>query len=180
MQEGIHSLLLLLEEDEFLLQAYLCLALMCSLSKYYTQALQLLILAENAYPNEEQILDLRAQINSKLSSFNNESYKGLIDEEGEMTEELITSLEELFIRFDEDKDGLWSIEEFEKFVALATGAPCPPDFRKWVFKTFAVSPKFLSLSSFLHFYKHQTVEDPSESRADLGKFGFQFTPQKKE
>ncbi|KAI8075786.1 uncharacterized protein B0P05DRAFT_572524 [Gilbertella persicaria] len=82
-------------------------------------------------------------------------------------------LVEIFDRFDQDKDGALSAKELTQFIQKTNGIQPPPAFLRQMGLRFGANSKgWLTKEGFLAFYLEQTLDDPSETRNDLGVHGY--------
>lgn len=102
-------------------------------------------------------------------------YKG--EEELLVDNQLSPSLQqvllEVFNKFDTDGDGALNNKELDQFIFITNGAHPPPAFLRQMGQRFGANKKgWLSQEGFLAFYLEQTLDDPSETRNDLGVHGY--------
>lgn len=103
-------------------------------------------------------------------------YKGeeeLLTEENQLSKALEQVLEEVFNKFDQDQDGALNPKELDSFIFTTNGAHPPAAFLRQMGLRFGANKKgWLSKDGFLAFYLEQTLDDPSETRNDLGVHGY--------
>jgi Ca2+-binding EF-hand superfamily protein len=104
-----------------------------------------------------------------------QGYKG--EEELLHDNQLSTALKdvlvEVFNKFDQDKDGALNAKELDSFIFVTNGAHPPPAFLRQMGLRFGANKKgWLTKEGFLAFYLEQTLDDPSETRNDLGVHGY--------
>ncbi|KAI9339136.1 hypothetical protein BD770DRAFT_415316 [Pilaira anomala] len=103
-------------------------------------------------------------------------YKGeeeLLTEDNQLSEALQQVLEEVFNKFDQDQDGALNPKELDSFIFITNGAHPPAAFLRQMGLRFGANKKgWLSKEGFLAFYLEQTLDDPSETRNDLGVHGY--------
>ncbi|KAG2197839.1 hypothetical protein INT47_009720 [Mucor saturninus] len=104
-----------------------------------------------------------------------DGYKGeeelLVD--NQISPALHQVLVEVFNRFDVDRDGALNNKELDQFIFITNGAHPPPAFLRQMGLRFGANKRgWLSQEGFLAFYLEQTLDDPSETRNDLGVHGY--------
>jgi hypothetical protein len=103
-------------------------------------------------------------------------YKGeeeLLTEDNQLSPALHDVLVEIFKKFDQDGDEALNAKELDSFIFKTNGAHPPPQFLRQMGLRFGANKKgWLSLDGFLAFYLEQTLDDPSETRNDLGVHGY--------
>jgi Ca2+-binding EF-hand superfamily protein len=102
-------------------------------------------------------------------------YKGeeeLLDD-NQLSTALQDVLVEVFNKFDQDHDGALNAKELDSFIFITNGAHPPPAFLRQMGLRFGANKKgWLTKEGFLAFYLEQTLDDPSETRNDLGVHGY--------
>ncbi|KAI8366562.1 hypothetical protein BD560DRAFT_331946 [Blakeslea trispora] len=97
----------------------------------------------------------------------------LVTEDNQLSQALTDVLIEIFSRFDQDKDGALSPKELTNFIVKTNGMQPPPAFLRQMALKFGANKKgWLTQQGFLGFYLEQTLDDPSETRNDLGVHGY--------
>lgn len=103
-------------------------------------------------------------------------YKGeeeLLTADNQLSTALHDVLVEVFNKFDTDKDGALNAKELGSFIFKTNGQHPPPAFLRQMGLRFGANKKgWLSQEGFLAFYLEQTLDDPSETRNDLGVHGY--------
>ncbi|KAI7905849.1 uncharacterized protein BX663DRAFT_428552, partial [Cokeromyces recurvatus] len=94
-------------------------------------------------------------------------------EDNQLSKVLKEVLEEIFNKFDQDKDGALNTKELDNFIFTTNGSHPPPAFLRQMGLRFGANAKgWLTKEGFLEFYLEQTLDDPSETRNDLGTHGY--------
>ncbi|KAI8640223.1 hypothetical protein BD408DRAFT_434453 [Parasitella parasitica] len=104
-----------------------------------------------------------------------QGYKGEEEllQDNQLSETLQQVLEEVFNKFDADQDGALNAKELDAFIFTTNGAHPPPAFLRQMGLRFGGNSKgWLTKEGFLGFYLEQTLDDPSETRNDLGVHGY--------
>uniref|UniRef100_A0A6B2L8Q4 EF-hand domain-containing protein n=1 Tax=Arcella intermedia TaxID=1963864 RepID=A0A6B2L8Q4_9EUKA len=92
--------------------------------------------------------------------------------EGEITPPFKKVLDDIFNRFDKDKDGHLSLKELDSFHRVVNGSPIAQSTVQFLMDNFDSSPQGLSSDGFTGFYIGQTIGDVSETIKDLKQLGF--------
>ena len=93
--------------------------------------------------------------------------------DNQLSEALTQVLEEVFNKFDADNDGALNAKELDSFIFTTNGAHPPPAFLRQMGLRFGANKRgWLTKEGFLAFYLEQTLDDPSETRNDLGVHGY--------
>ncbi|KAL0094708.1 hypothetical protein F4703DRAFT_1728654, partial [Phycomyces blakesleeanus] len=80
---------------------------------------------------------------------------------------------EIFDTFDKDNDGALNPKELDSFIFTTNGSHPPAAFLRQMGQMFESNAKgWLNKDGFLSFYLRQTLDDPSETRNDLGVHGY--------
>jgi Ca2+-binding EF-hand superfamily protein len=103
-------------------------------------------------------------------------YKGeeeLLTKDNQLSPALQEVLIEIFNKFDTDQDGALNNKELDSFIFKTNGAHPPVAFLRQMGLRFGSNKKgWLTLEGFLSFYLEQTLDDPLETRNDLGCHGY--------
>lgn len=79
----------------------------------------------------------------------------------------------VFHRYDADGDGVWSPEEFSKFVEATNGFTPPPQFARQTAQNFGSDSRgWLTFDGFVGFYSVQTADSEEETRSDVQSWGW--------
>jgi len=82
-------------------------------------------------------------------------------------------LTEIFDTFDKDHDGALNNSELSSFIFTTNGSHPPPQFLIQIAQRFGGTKRnWLTKEGFLAFYLEQTLDDPIETRNDLGVHGY--------
>ncbi|KAI8368003.1 hypothetical protein EDC96DRAFT_564506 [Choanephora cucurbitarum] len=135
------------------------------------EALTLLQMGRVVDPGFEPIDMLEEEIDRIASGYQGE--EKLVTEDNQLSQPLTDVLIEIFNRFDQDKDGALSPKELTNFIVKTNGMQPPPAFLRQMALKFGGNQKgWLTQQGFLGFYLEQTLDDPSETRNDLGVHGY--------
>ncbi|KAI8975326.1 hypothetical protein BDF20DRAFT_790188, partial [Mycotypha africana] len=99
----------------------------------------------------------------------------LLDKENsnQLSRALLVVLEEIFNKFDKDHDGALNTQELDSFIFTTNGTHPPPQFLRQMGLRFGANKRgWLTKEGFFAFYLEQTLDDPSETRNDLGVHGY--------
>ncbi|CAO3652560.1 unnamed protein product [Cunninghamella blakesleeana] len=145
-------------------------------------AITLLQMGRNVDCNFEPIDELEDEIRRIITGYKgDEEETALITEDNELSIPLKEVLLEIFKRFDKDNDGALNNQELRKFIYETNGSHPPPPFLRQMGLRFGSNSKgWLTKDGFLAFYLEQTLDDPSETRNDIGVHGYNSTTLKKE
>ncbi|PRP86718.1 hypothetical protein PROFUN_02867 [Planoprotostelium fungivorum] len=105
----------------------------------------------------------------------------LIDKKsGDFTQKAQKAFEEIFARFDQDKDGALNSVELDAFATACNGTPFDDSSKQEIIDYFDVTDdNALTLKGFLEMYHTQTSGDSSETWKDLTKLGYNGQLEKK-
>jgi Ca2+-binding EF-hand superfamily protein len=104
-----------------------------------------------------------------------EGYKGEEEllKDDQLSPAIVEVLEEIFKKFDVDNDGALNSKELNNFIFKTNGSHPPPAFLRQMGLRFGANAKgWLTKDGFLAFYLEQTLDDPSETRNDMGVHGY--------
>lgn len=96
----------------------------------------------------------------------------LLDEQEQFTKETESVLNEIFSRFDIDKDGALSFNELQEFAIKTNGSEFSNEAINEIQTYFDCIDSKLTKKGFYEMYFMQTVGDEDETRKDFGKHGF--------
>ncbi|ORX55047.1 hypothetical protein DM01DRAFT_1335344 [Hesseltinella vesiculosa] len=97
----------------------------------------------------------------------------LLTDDSSLSSTLAEVLLEIFARFDKDQDGALNAKELGQFILETNGSRPPPPFLRQMGQRFGCDARgSLTKNGFLAFYLEQTLDDPSETRNDLGVHGY--------
>ncbi|KAL7321852.1 hypothetical protein PS15m_001578 [Mucor circinelloides] len=134
------------------------------------EAIILLEMSRAVDPNFEPVDVLEEEIERIVKGYKGEE-ELLTD--NQLSEALTQVLEEVFNKFDADNDGALNAKELDSFIFTTNGAHPPPAFLRQMGLRFGANKKgWLTKEGFLAFYLEQTLDDPSETRNDLGVHGY--------
>ncbi|KAG2237625.1 hypothetical protein INT48_004528 [Thamnidium elegans] len=135
------------------------------------EAAILLQMGRAADPGFEPIDALEEEIERIASGYKGE--EELLTADNQLSEALHQVLVEVFNKFDQDQDGALNAKELDSFIFTTNGAHPPPAFLRQMGLRFGANKRgWLSQEGFLAFYLEQTLDDPSETRNDLGVHGY--------
>ncbi|ORX69334.1 hypothetical protein BCR32DRAFT_272447 [Anaeromyces robustus] len=133
----------------------------------------------------EPLNELIEEINMILSQLEGTEDQEPLIEDNELSEGLRTALCNIFDKFDKDEDGLLNFDEVAELINATNGQYPDRSFIQQMigmFNSMVVNSingadgngdaDKLTREAFLAFYLKQTLEDPSETRSDLEKFGY--------
>eukprot|EP01119_Soliformovum_irregulare_P009332 TRINITY_DN22576_c0_g1_i1.p2 TRINITY_DN22576_c0_g1~~TRINITY_DN22576_c0_g1_i1.p2 ORF type:complete len:116 (-),score=35.16 TRINITY_DN22576_c0_g1_i1:148-495(-) len=99
--------------------------------------------------------------------------KKLLDPSGDFTEDAIKLFQEIFDRFDEDKDGFLNEKELDAFAIACNGEKFTAETKKEIIESFDVNSKDeLSKKGFIELFHLQTQGDKNETWRDIQKLGY--------
>lgn len=164
---------------------YHLLAFTCLIMNQFNIALEIAEMGQCIDEAYEPLNELIEEINMILSQLEgNEDQEPLI-ENNNLSEKLRSVLTKVFMRFDKDGDGFLNFDEVAELINATNGQYPDRLFIQQMIEMFnsLIDNSFtgvegngdadkLTLQAFLAFYLKQTLEDPSETRNDLEKFGF--------
>jgi len=98
----------------------------------------------------------------------------LIDDDSwDFTDPCKVALEEIFSRYDLDKDGCLNDKELDDFAISCNGKPFDTNSKHEIQENFNVNEKgYLTLEGFLEMYHTQTSAEPEETWKDLQAQGY--------
>ncbi|CEP15989.1 hypothetical protein [Parasitella parasitica] len=134
------------------------------------EAIILLEMSRAVDPNFEPVDVLEEEIERIAQGYKGEEE---LLQDNQLSGALRQVLEEVFSKFDADQDGALDGKELDKFIFTTNGAHPPPAFLRQMGLRFGANSKgWLTREGFLAFYLEQTLDDPSETRNDLGVHGY--------
>ncbi|KAL0136511.1 hypothetical protein V8B55DRAFT_1540086 [Mucor lusitanicus] len=134
------------------------------------EAIILLEMSRAVDPNFEPVDVLEEEIERIVKGYKGEEE---LLSDNQLSEALTQVLEEVFRKFDADNDGALNAKELDSFIFTTNGAHPPPAFLRQMGLRFGANKKgWLTKEGFLAFYLEQTLDDPSETRNDLGVHGY--------
>ncbi|KAI7862350.1 hypothetical protein BDF14DRAFT_1856873 [Spinellus fusiger] len=137
------------------------------------EAIVLLNMGRAVDPDFEPIDELENEIERILEGYKGDEDEPPLLENAELSPALTQALLDIFAQFDQDKDSALSPKELGSFILTTNGAQPPPAFLRQMGQRFGSNAKgWLSREGFLAFYLEQTLDDPSETRNDLGVHGY--------
>jgi len=100
------------------------------------------------------------------------------DDTGDFTDQCKAALEEIFCRYDLDKDGCLNDKELDDFAVICNGSPFDTNSKKEIQVHFNVNEHgHLTLEGFLEMYHTQTSAEPEETWRDLQAQGYDSSLQ---
>ncbi|KAI9467945.1 hypothetical protein BDB00DRAFT_985557 [Zychaea mexicana] len=124
-------------------------------------------------PGFEPITELQEEIQRILQGYKGSQDETPLLEQDTLSRELKEVLEEIFRNFDRDQDGALKPEELDSFIFTTNGSHPPAPFLRQMGQRFGSNARgWLTRDGFLAFYLEQTLDDPSETRSDLGVHGY--------
>jgi hypothetical protein len=97
----------------------------------------------------------------------------LLTDNNTLSAPLSDTLLEIFAVFDKDKDNALNNRELGNFIFETNGSHPPAPFLRQMGQRFGSNARgWLTKEGFLAFYLEQTLDDPSETRNDLGVHGY--------
>ncbi|GAN02825.1 hypothetical protein MAM1_0028d02272 [Mucor ambiguus] len=134
------------------------------------EAIILLEMSRAVDPNFEPVDVLEEEIERIVKGYKGEEE---LLHDNQLSKALTDVLEEVFSKFDADNDGALNAKELDSFIFTTNGAHPPPAFLRQMGLRFGANKKgWLTKEGFLAFYLEQTLDDPSETRNDLGVHGY--------
>ncbi|CAO3650993.1 unnamed protein product [Cunninghamella echinulata] len=160
---------------------YYILAFILFILNQLDEAIVLLQMGRNVDCDFEPIDELEDEIKRILTGYKGEEDETqLITEENELSTPLKEVLLEIFRRFDKDNDNALNNQELRKFIFETNGSHPPPPFLRQMGQRFGSNSKgWLTKEGFLAFYLEQTLDDPTETRNDIGVHGYDPNSLKK-
>ncbi|CAO3688582.1 hypothetical protein G6F70_006663 [Rhizopus microsporus] len=135
------------------------------------EAMILLQMGRAVDPTFEPFDELEEEIERIVNGYKGE--EELLTEDNQLSEALKQALLEIFNKFDKDQDGALNSKELDQFIFTTNGTHPPPAFLRQMGLRFGANAKgWLTREGFLAFYLEQTLDDPSETRNDLGVHGY--------
>lgn len=97
----------------------------------------------------------------------------LLTDNNTLSASLSDTLLEIFSAFDKDRDNALNNQELGNFIFVTNGSHPPAPFLRQMGQRFGSNARgWLTKDGFLAFYLEQTLDDPSETRNDLGVHGY--------
>jgi len=164
---------------------YHLLAFISLIMNQFNTALEIAEMGQCIDESYEPLNELIEEINMILSQLEGTEDQEPLIENDNLSDRLRTALCHIFKRFDKDQDGLLNFDEVAELINATNGQYPDRSFIQQMIGMFnsMVANSItgadgngdadkLTLEAFLAFYLKQTLEDPSETRSDLEKFGY--------
>ncbi|KAJ2088500.1 hypothetical protein IW138_004188 [Coemansia sp. RSA 986] len=180
--EVAYRLMLVQEYFPASVECYYLWALICFMHNAFKSSLAFLDIGCNIDDSFEPIQELAKKvrlISSGVYGVNGDA--PLLDPSGTgPSTQLSKALAIIFQQLDSDRDGVLSVSEIANMVQITNGKPAPRSTITQIISAFGGSIQAKSgrrvsgwdINSLTNFYINQSLDDPSETRADLAKFGF--------
>ncbi|SAM05557.1 hypothetical protein [Absidia glauca] len=122
----------------------------------------------------EPIDELEEEIQRIIKGYGGqEDETPLLTDNNTLSAPLSDTLLEIFAAFDKDKDNALNNRELGNFIFETNGSHPPAPFLRQMGQRFGSNARgWLTKEGFLAFYLEQTLDDPSETRNDLGVHGY--------
>eukprot|EP00833_Pecoramyces_ruminatium_P003465 jgi/Orpsp1_1/1177497/evm.model.c7180000061664.1 len=163
---------------------YHLLAFICLIMNQFNIALEIAEMGQCIDESYEPLNELIEEINMILSQLEGSEDQEPLIENNELSEGLRKALCNIYDRFDKDQDGFLNFDEVAELINATNGQYPDRSFIQQMigmFNSLVVNSingvnngdaDKLTREAFLAFYLKQTLEDPSETRNDLEKFGY--------
>jgi len=163
---------------------YHLLAFISLIMNQFNTSLEIAEMGQCIDESYEPLNELIDEVNMILSQLEGSEDQEPLIENNNLSKRLRSVLCKVFEKFDKDEDGLLNFDEIAELINATNGQY--PDhsfiqqmigmFNSLVANSIAAEGNGdadkLTLEAFLAFYLKQTLEDPSETRNDLEKFGY--------
>ncbi|KAI8330177.1 hypothetical protein BC941DRAFT_404928 [Chlamydoabsidia padenii] len=139
------------------------------------EAIILLQMGRAVDPSFEPIDELEEEIQRIIKGYGSteDDETPLLTDNNTLSAPLTDTLLEVFDKFDKDKDNALNNRELGNFIFETNGSHPPPPFLRQMGQRFGANARgWLTRDGFLAFYLEQTLDDPSETRNDLGVHGY--------
>ncbi|KAI8088925.1 uncharacterized protein BX664DRAFT_331739 [Halteromyces radiatus] len=153
---------------------YYILAFILFVLNQLEEAVILLQMGRSVDSSFEPIDELEEEIQRILKGYGGEEDEPpLLANDTTLSAPLTEALLEIFSNFDKDKDNALNNKELGNFIYETNGSHPPPPFLRQMGQRFGSNSQgWLTKDGFLAFYLEQTLDDPSETRSDLGVHGY--------
>ncbi|ORY07718.1 hypothetical protein K493DRAFT_273303 [Basidiobolus meristosporus CBS 931.73] len=151
---------------------YHLLGFICYLNNSLHEASTLLQIGKAIDNTYEPISELQREIRNLYDEIEGDEGEQPLLEGNCLSNSLKCILEELFDRFDEDKDGALNVEEMDHFLYTTNGLHPAADFVEQLFQMFSSNEYGLTVQGFFEFFLQQALDNPLETRGDLKKHGY--------
>ncbi|KAJ2554547.1 hypothetical protein EV175_002546 [Coemansia sp. RSA 1933] len=181
--EAAYRLVLVQEYFPASVECYYLWALLCFTHNTFKPALAFLDIGSSIDDSFEPIQELtkRIQLLSHGIYGTNGDDAPLLDPSGTCpSTNLSKALAIIFQQLDSDRDGILNASEIANMVRITNGQPAPRSTITQIINAFGGTLPTKSgcrvsgwdINSLTNFYINQSLDDPSETRTDLAKFGF--------
>ena len=161
------KLLKLIRDFPFEADPYFFLAEFCYENGKLEQSLLFLEAARECSPSDAKIQGMIQKIEElQIAILGDSDEIVLLDEDNNLSSDVICALVSLFRRYDVDQDGLLSFEEMRNYVKDTNEADIPFEMFEKFCQKYSEKGDF-DCDAFLSFYWDQTIQDPRETRKDL-------------